>query len=89
MNTLTPEALKAYRTENDLSQDEFAKKAGIAASTISRFERGAGNLSEETETKVRKRVPNWKPFSQNSKIPNFYSIGKVNKQKDTGTYREV
>ncbi|MCG9134520.1 leucine-rich repeat domain-containing protein [Candidatus Poribacteria bacterium] len=52
MNTLTPDALKAYRTENDLSQDEFGKRAGIVPSTISRFESGAGNLSEETETKV-------------------------------------
>ena len=52
MDTLTPDALKAYRTENDLSQEEFAKRAGIAPSTISRFESGAGNLSEETAAKV-------------------------------------
>lgn len=52
MDTLTPDALKAYRTENDLSQEEFAKRAGVAPSTISRFESGAGNLSEETAAKV-------------------------------------
>ena len=52
MSTLTPDAVKKYRTEKHISQKELAKRVGVASSTISRFESGEGNLSDETESKV-------------------------------------
>ena len=52
MSTLTPDAVKKYRREKHISQSELAKRAGVAPSTISRFEGGEGNLSDETAAKV-------------------------------------
>ena len=52
MSTLTPDAIKKYRTEKDISQEELAERAGVTRSSISRFERGEGNLSDETAAKV-------------------------------------
>ena len=52
MNTLTPETMKEHRREEDISQKELAIRAGVASSTISRFESGEGNLSDETEAKI-------------------------------------
>ena len=52
MSTLTPDAMKEHRREEDISQEELAKRVGVAPSTISRFERGEGNLSDETAAKV-------------------------------------
>ena len=78
MNTLTPDALKAHRIENDLSQEEFAKRAGVAPSTISRFESGAGNLSEETETKVLEYMTQkTKDESDTPVTPEDTSIGNI------------
>ena len=52
MSTLTPDTVKKYREEKDISQEELAQRAGVTRSSISRFERGEGNLSDETKAKV-------------------------------------
>ena len=46
------EVVKQYRRKEHISQEELARRAGVAASTISRFESGTGNLSDETAAKV-------------------------------------
>ena len=52
MDKLTPDSLKKYREEKDISQEELAQRTKVPRSSISRFERGEGNLSDETEAKV-------------------------------------
>lgn len=50
---ILPAAVVAFRTANDLSQAEFAEKAGRARSTISRLEQG-GTPSDETRKAIEK-----------------------------------
>ena len=52
MDKLTPDSLKKYREEKDISQEELALRTKVPRSSISRFERGEGNLSDETEAKI-------------------------------------
>ena len=52
MPRITPADIKRMRENTGLSQDGFATGAGIPRSSLSRLERGEGNLSEESEAKV-------------------------------------
>ena len=52
MSDLTPDLIREYREKNSLSQEEFAKRSGVAPSTISRFESGEGKLSDESAAKI-------------------------------------
>ena len=45
VNDLTPIFIREYRRQNSLSPEKFARRAGVAPSTISRFEVGEGNFS--------------------------------------------
>ena len=74
----TPDAPKAYRTENDPSQEEFAKRAGVASSPISCFESEAGNLSDETAAKVLEYMTQaTKDESATPVTPEDTSIGNI------------
>ena len=67
MSKLTPDALKKYRSEKHISQETLAKRAGVAPSTISRFESGEGNLNDESEAKIMECMN--KTTQDNSTIP--------------------
>ena len=44
--------LKDYRKENDLSQEQFAEKAGISLPLLSELERGIANPTLQTLEKI-------------------------------------
>ena len=58
MPRITPDEMTRMREKTGLTQQQFATEAGVAQSSLSRFERGEGNLSEESEAKVLQYIEN-------------------------------
>ena len=56
MTRITADDIKRIREDMELSQNEFAKATGIPQSSLSRFERGEGNLSDESNAKLMQYI---------------------------------
>lgn len=53
---MTGSEVKAIREKHNITQEALAKEAGIAQSTLSRFETGAGPIDEATLSRLKKVI---------------------------------
>jgi putative zinc finger/helix-turn-helix YgiT family protein len=76
-NKLLPEEIKYLRTYLGFSGADFAKKIGVSAETISRWEKGSVNMKESVERFLRVLVlSNIGPFREYDELETFATVAR-------------
>lgn len=81
-NKLLPEEIKYLRSYLGFSGSDFAKKIGVTAETVSRWEKGRVNMKESVERLLRVLIlSNSGPFRDYEELESFASIKRKTPQK--------